>query len=64
MTTPPNEHESKMLAEVRRWRKEAYDADQVRSPQERAEQLDDLVRRFGLSKVEDKPERPSRRSVP
>ena len=49
MTTKPIPHESKMLEEVRRWRNEAFEADQARSPEERASHLAELLRRFGLS---------------
>jgi uncharacterized protein (DUF2336 family) len=48
MTTKPTSHESKMLEEVRRWRKEAFEADQARSPEERVSHLAELLRRFGL----------------
>ncbi|MFH0980703.1 MAG: hypothetical protein V2A79_04100 [Planctomycetota bacterium] len=50
MTTEPTPpRESKMLEHVRRWRREAYEADQPRSPEDRARHLDELLQRFGLA---------------
>ena len=56
MTTKPNPHESKMLEEVRRWRKEAFEADRERTPEERAQRQDELIHYFGLSNTKSKPE--------
>ena len=53
MTTKPIQRESRMLEEVRRWRREAYEADQVRSPEERRRMLDALLRQFGLTPEQD-----------
>lgn len=50
MTTPMKVHESKMLTEVRRWRREAYEADRTRTPQQRAEHLKELMKQFGLTR--------------
>lgn len=64
MTTKPIQRESRMLEEVRRWRREAYEADQVRSPDERKQTLDALLRQFGLTPEPDEahphPDRPRR----
>jgi len=49
MTTKPIQCESRMLEEVRRWRREAYEADQVRSPEDRRHMLDALLQQFGLT---------------
>jgi len=48
MTTESSPRESHMLEQVRRWRREAYDADRLRTPEERAKALAELLRRFGL----------------
>ena len=64
MTTKPIQRESRMLEEVRRWRREAYEADQVRSPEERSRMLDALLKQFGLTPEQDeahpRPDRPRR----
>jgi len=49
MTTNSTPHESKMMAEVRRWRQEAYEADQARSSEERAQRFTELLNQFGLT---------------
>ena len=51
MTTQSIPHESKMLTEVRRWRREAYEADLARTPDQRLELLKQLIRQFGLTKT-------------
>jgi len=48
MTTKPTVRESKMLVETRRWRREAYEAYQVRTPKQREERLAELLRECGL----------------
>lgn len=40
--------ESKMLDEVRGWRKAVYEADRNRSPEERAKHHAELLKRYGL----------------
>jgi len=40
--------ESKMLDQVRRWRKKAYDADQAKTPARRSEDAEELARRLDL----------------
>ena len=40
--------ESKMLSQVRLWRKEAYEADKTESLPERAKEDEKLAREFGL----------------
>lgn len=47
MTSTPRERE--MLKRVRRWRKEAYEADQARTEKDRRERGKELLDRFGLS---------------
>jgi hypothetical protein len=49
MTTNETPFESKMLQEVRRWRKEAYEIRQTLSPQEQAKRLNELLKEVGLS---------------
>ena len=44
-------HESAMLREVRRWRREAYEADQGQANGDAGERLRDLAARFGLEIV-------------
>ena len=56
MTTKPIPRESKMLEEVRRWRKEAFEADRERTLEERAQRQNELIHRFGLSNTKTKPE--------
>ena len=41
-------HESKMLRQVRRWRKKAYEADKSKSPSERMKEDEKLARQFNL----------------
>ena len=40
--------ESQMIEKVRRWRREAYEAEVARSPQQRADRWHELAREFGL----------------
>jgi hypothetical protein len=40
--------ESKMLNQVRRWRKKAYDADKEKPPAKRAEEAEELARKLSL----------------
>jgi len=40
--------ESKMLNRVRRWRKEAYQADKTKTLSEQAKEGEELARKFGL----------------
>lgn len=42
-------NESKMLQQVRKWRREAFEADLKRSESERESDKQELVRRFGLN---------------
>ena len=64
MTTKPIQRESRMLEEVRTWRREAYEADQGRSPEERRRMLDVLLQQFGLTREKDeahpRPDHPRR----
>lgn len=48
MTTKPNPGESKMLEEVLRWRKEAFEEDQAKTPEERARNGRELMKQLGL----------------
>ncbi len=48
MTTNSNLTESKMIAEVRRWREIVAQERQTQSAQERARVLEDLLARTGL----------------
>lgn len=59
MTRKTKRTESKMLEEIRRWRKEAYEEHQGMSEEERAERFRKLADRFGLEIAE--PPRPRRR---
>ena len=45
-------YESKMLRQVRRWRKKAYEADRSKSPTERANEDEKLARRFSLPLIQ------------
>ena len=47
MTSLPRE--SKMLELTRKWRREAFEADQKRSPEERTRRTQELLGAFGLS---------------
>ena len=48
MTTNPNPGESKMLEEVRKWRKEAYEEDQARTLEERTRHAQEIMEQMGL----------------
>ena len=48
MTTKPNSGESKMLEEVRRWRKEAFEEDQAKTPEDRARNGREVMKELGL----------------
>ncbi len=48
MTKKTNPVESKMLRQVRRWRREAYEAEQFHSQSERARRLRELADHYGL----------------
>jgi hypothetical protein len=45
-------HESKMLRQVRRWRKKAYEADKSKSPNERMRDGEKLARQFNLPLIQ------------
>lgn len=49
MTTKSSPRESEMLRQVRIWRKEAYEADRSRSPEEREKERNEILRRFGIA---------------
>ena len=59
MTTKPRRTESRMLDEVRRWRREVYEADRDKTAEERAARVRELAERFGLPTAETT--RPDRR---
>jgi hypothetical protein len=44
--------ESKMLDEVRRWRKKAYDADRAKPASKRAKDAEELARKFDLPMIQ------------
>jgi hypothetical protein len=44
--------ESKMLDEVRRWRKKAYEADRAKSPSKRAKDAEELARKLDLPVIQ------------
>jgi hypothetical protein len=48
MPTKVNVTESRMLEDVRRWRREAYEADQARNDEERKARLHELAQQFKL----------------
>ena len=48
MMKKTNPVESEMLRQVRRWRREAYEAEQSHSPSERACRLRELADHYGL----------------
>ena len=48
MTTNGEPTESKMLEQVRRWRREAYEADQPTPKPDRRAKLHELAERYGL----------------
>ena len=48
MTNKKNTTESEMLQQVRRWRREAYEAVCARTEEERSHRLRDLADRYGL----------------
>ena len=48
MTKKMNPPESEMLRQVRRWRREAYEADRPRAEGERTRRLRELADRYGL----------------
>lgn len=48
MTKKMNPVESEMLRQVRRWRREAYEADRSRVEGERTRRLCELADRYGL----------------
>ncbi len=48
MMTKMTPTESRMLEEVRRWRREVYEADQIRSAEDRARCVEELARSLGL----------------
>ncbi len=50
MNTIPTE--SEMLRKVRRWRRQAYETDQVRPQPQNADRLGELAERFGLRTTE------------
>lgn len=47
--------ESKMLQEVRRWRKEAYDADRLRTQDEKNRHARELAERLRLKLISARP---------
>ena len=65
MTTQPTPHESVMLEEVRRWRSEAFEADRLRTPEQRERDRADLLARFGLKLPSEKaPSKPRAATEP
>jgi hypothetical protein len=50
----PIKPESKMLDEVRRWRKEAYEQRQRQTPAQRAEESERLAAALGLRVMDEK----------
>jgi len=48
MTTNSKSTESKMLEQVRRWRREAYEADRAMPDADRRAKLHALAKRYGL----------------
>jgi len=44
-------HESKMLGEVRRWRKKAYESDKAKPASRRAEDAERLARELSLPTI-------------
>ena len=48
MTKKTNPVESEMLRQVRRWRREAYEADRSRGQSERTRRLRELADHYGL----------------
>ena len=48
MTTISEPFESRVLTEVRKWRKAAYEEDRARTPEQRAEHRRRLLQKFGL----------------
>ena len=48
MTKKSVPFESEMLIEVRKWRKAAFEADKLRSPEERERHRARLIQKFGL----------------
>lgn len=55
MTMKTNPAESRMLEQVRRWRREAYEAEKSSPEQDRVTRFRKLAGRFGLPTIE--PER-------
>ena len=51
MTKKMNPPESEMLQQVRRWRREAYQAERARSQQERTRRQRELADRYGLQRA-------------
>ena len=45
-------HESKILRQVRQWRKKAYEADKSKSPDERLKEDEKLARKFNLPLIQ------------
>ena len=45
-------HESKMLSQVRRWRKKVYQADKAKPLSERAKEDEKVAQEFGLPLVQ------------
>lgn len=52
MMTKMTPTESRMLQQVRRWRREAYEADQNRTDEQRATRLRELAGRLGLPTIQ------------
>ena len=52
MTRKTNQSESEMLQQVRRWRREAYEADRSRGEEERIHRVRELSGRYGLRVAE------------
>jgi hypothetical protein len=59
MTTNEESTESRMLEQVRRWRREAYEADRSMQKSDRRAKLNALAKRYGLDITPSQPRDPS-----